>query len=88
MIHERREGRAREPYSPPAQVGTLDTRLLLMLLERALPVAERIDAARGRVMPHDARIPSVMSKGTDLAAQVNDLVLRLRSEGDGLTGKH
>lgn len=72
---------------PLSQLDTPDTRLLLALLERALIVAERVDSARGRVLPDDTQLPSVMSRGTDLAARINELTLRLRMEVHGPPGR-
>ena len=72
---------------PLSHLDTPDTRLLLALLERALIVAERIDAARGRILSRDVSLVPNTSRGTDLAAQLSELTLRMRTEVYGPAGR-
>lgn len=78
---------ARPPQPLPLhQLDTADTRALLAGVEALLPIAERIDAARGRAMEK----PIAGRRGLDLAATVGELAARLRLEihgpGERVTG--
>jgi hypothetical protein len=68
------------------QLDTPDTRALLVALSAALPIAERIDAARGRSLPEAMG----GSAGTDLAEDIGLLIARLELEihgpSDNVTG--
>jgi hypothetical protein len=62
---------------PLAQLDTPDVRELLRLVREALPVAERIDKARGRAL--DAGSPFAVL-GLDLAEEFEHLAIRLETE--------
>lgn len=68
------------PQRPPAHLvelvhlDTPDVRALLALLEQALPIAERIDEARGRALAR----PIAGRRGLDMAGRVSELVYRLQ----------
>lgn len=68
-------------------LNTPDTRELLALLDAALAVAEKIDAARGRVLPANIPTSASESRGTDLAEILAEVASRVRSEVHGATGK-
>ena len=61
---------------PLDQLDTPDTRALLIGLGALLPIAERIDAARGRSLPE----PVGGSAGIDLAEDLAQLIARLELE--------
>ena len=65
-------------------LDTPDTRELLERLQAALPVAERIDAARGRSL--DKAFPGD-AKGLDLADALASLIARLTTEVHGMKGR-
>jgi hypothetical protein len=79
---------ARERFAVPLdQLDTPDTRELLTLLERAQAVAERVDAARGRVVPADLPLLPGEARGTDLAERISEIALRVRTEIHGPAGR-
>lgn len=61
---------------PLDQLDTEDTRALLVGLGALLPIAERIDAARGRSLPE----PVGGSAGVDLAEDLAQMIARLELE--------
>ncbi len=71
---------------PLHHLNTPDVRALLAGLEALLPVAERIDAARGRTLERVVAGPA----GLDLAEALSQLIARLQLEihgpSDRLTG--
>lgn len=71
---------------PLHQLDTPDARALLAGIEELLPIAERIDAARGRALER----PVAGARGLDLAEALNQLRHRLRLEihgpGAAITG--
>uniref|UniRef100_UPI00375397F3 hypothetical protein n=1 Tax=Armatimonas sp. TaxID=1872638 RepID=UPI00375397F3 len=65
---------------PLEQLSTSDTRELLELLTRALVVAERVDAARGRSVGLDAPLGEDEPAGCDLAEAIGLIRLRVKEE--------
>ena len=65
-------------------LDTPDTRELLERLQAALPIAERIDAARGRSL--DEAFPGD-AKGLDLGDAVAALIARMTTEVHGARGR-
>ncbi len=61
-------------------LDTPDTRELLELLTRALVVAERVDAARGRSVGLDAPLGEDEPAGCDLAEAIGLIRLRVKEE--------
>ena len=80
-----RDAPAPDPI-PLRQLDTPDTRTLLAGVEALLPIAERIDAARGRALDR----PVAGSAGLDLAEELAQLAARLQLEihgpGERVTG--
>ncbi len=69
------------------QLDTPDARELLVLLERAQAVAERVDASRGRAFPAGTPLLPGESLGTDLAESLSLITLRVRLEVEGPKGR-
>lgn len=65
-------------------LNTPDVRALLDAVRALVPLAERVDQARGRWYP-DA--PPTDTKGTDLAETLHQLACRLHLEAFGPSGK-
>jgi len=65
---------------PLAELDTTDTRELLRLVREALPVAERIDRARGRALEPGQPFEVL---GLDLAETLEHLAIRLETEVHG-----
>jgi hypothetical protein len=72
-----------DPLCALSQADTLDTRELLRLVREAVAVAERVDAARGHVVPADTPLLPGESRGTGWAETLSELALRLRIEVEG-----
>ncbi len=64
-------------------LDTPDSRELLDLLSRALVVAERVDASRGRSLPSDVPLSPGESRGTDLSESISEITLRVGIEVHG-----
>lgn len=69
---------------PLAQLDTPDVRELLRMVREALPVAERIDRARGRALEPDQPFEVL---GLDLAETLEHLAIRLETEVHGPTDR-
>ena len=65
---------------PLALLDTPDARELLRLLREALPVAERLDQARGRALPPGFPLAEGETAGCDLAETLGYVALRLETE--------
>lgn len=65
----------------------IDARDLLVLLERAQPIAERVDASRGRLLPAHTPLKPGESRGTDLAELISEIARRVRDEVNGPEGR-
>lgn len=72
---------------PLALLDTPDARELLALLRQAVPVAERLDRARGRALPAGAELLPEETHGLDLAETLSELALRLKIEVEGPTDR-
>ena len=78
-----------QPVEDLEALKGLDTpaaRELLSALESLLPLAERVDAQRGRVVAEDAPVEPDETRGTDLAEALATIVLVLRLEVLGPAG--
>ena len=78
--------RATPVPSHPVPLHLLDTpdaRELLALLRQAVPVAERLDQARGRAFPAAVKLLPHETRGLDLAETLAELALRLKIEVEG-----
>lgn len=72
---------------PLEKLDTPDARALLAGLRDLLPVAERLDADRGRVLPEGVATGPSDSRGTDLADTLAALIARLATEVHGARGR-
>jgi len=68
---------------PLRQMNTPDVRALLELLRQAVPIAERVDKARGRVVSPTFPLGDGETAGFDLAETLQNIVLRLEGEAFG-----
>jgi len=71
------------PEGSPVPLHLLDTpdaRELLALLRQAVPVAERLDQARGRALPPTFPLAEGETAGCDLAETLGYVALRLETE--------
>lgn len=70
-----------------AALDTPQARALLAGLRELLPIAEVVDAQRGRSVGEDAPLLPGESRGTDVAETISELVLRLTRECEGARGR-
>jgi hypothetical protein len=70
-----------------AALDTPQARALLAGLRELLPLAEVVDAQRGRSVGEEVPLQPDESRGTDLAETISEMVLRLRRECEGARGR-